>query len=63
MKISKLIEQLTKAKDMYGDQPLTTYDGFIGEVKIRPAKDGISYPLKEGKQNEIGIEILTKWSA
>ncbi len=62
MKISKLIEQLTKAKDRYGDKPLTTFDGFIGEVKITPAKDGICYPLKEGTQNEIGLEIMTQWS-
>lgn len=63
MKISDLINQLQKAQEAYGDLPLTTFDGFIGEVRISPAKDGICYPLEEGEQNEIGLEILTKWGA
>lgn len=58
MNISKLIKELEDAKRYYGDLPLTTYGGFITRVKISPAKDGIVYPLKEGEQNEIGIEIM-----
>lgn len=62
MKISELIKKLQNAKKHYGDMPLTTYDGYIGEVKITAAKDGIVYPLEAGTHNELGIEILTAWS-
>lgn len=62
MKISELIKNLEKAQQIYGDHPLTTYDGFVGEVKVSPAKDGICYPLKKGSHNELGLEILTRWS-
>lgn len=63
MKISKLIKQLQEAQRELGDHPMTTFDGFISGIKLSPAKDGICYPLKKGAHNEIGLEILTRWSA
>lgn len=57
MRVSELINHLEAAKKEYGDLPLTDFGGFIRFVKLTPARDGVSYPMKRGSQNEIGIEI------
>lgn len=61
MKISKLIEQLQTSQEKYGDLRLTDYSGFITQVKITAAKDGVVY-TKDGppsEYNELSIEMLT----
>lgn len=59
MKISKMITELEKAMEAYGDLPIFTYDGEIGIVRILGSKDGLS--LRGEKATEIVIEIQTKW--
>ncbi len=62
MLISKIIKKLQDAQKQYGDHPVATYDGFIGEISLSPAKDGVCYPLEPGTHNEIGIEIMTAYT-
>lgn len=59
MNISDLIKKLEEAKRLYGDHPVTTWDGYVQMVKLTPAKDGVSSPIEPGSHNEISLEILT----
>lgn len=61
MKINDLIKQLQKASKQHGNLPITTWDGYVGEVKIEPTVDGVSYPIDVNDINEISIEILTEY--
>lgn len=46
---------------MFGDLPLTTWDGFVYEVDLNPAIDGVIWPLPEGVAlNEMEMDIYTK---
>lgn len=61
MKISEMIKALEDAKRENGDLPVTTFSGFIQSVRLTACKDGISYPLKPGSQNEISMEIFSEY--
>lgn len=41
MKISQLLEELTKAMNAHGDLPVFTWDSAVGAVRLHPARDGI----------------------
>lgn len=60
MKISQLLEELTKAMTAHGDLPVFTWDSDVGAVRLHPARDGIEVtPLGEGDApNELIIEFV-----
>lgn len=60
MKISELIATLQNAQKTYGDHPVTTFDGFVRDVRIFVAKDGILHPIKRGTHNEISLEVISE---
>jgi len=60
MKISELISELQITKEIYGDLPLSTFDGFVYRIDLDPLVDGIAYPIDHSKVNEICIEIFTR---
>lgn len=57
MKISKIIEILQEAQEIYGDLPVSTWDGFVTGFKVDPCRDGC-VPLNEEDVNELNIEFF-----
>ena len=60
MKISQLLEVLTKAMGAHGDLPVFTWDSDIGAMRLHPARDGfVVTPLGDGDApNELIIEFI-----
>lgn len=61
MKISRMITELQRALAQYGDLPITTYDGEIGELRIEGSKN-FCRVTNDADATEIFVEIKTKWS-
>lgn len=58
MKVSELISELTTAVDLYGDLPVSTFDGSISSMLVTPIKDGRSIP-SDVTPDEFSIEFFT----
>ena len=55
MKISEFIAKLQDAQDRYGDHRLSTWAGFVLDVDILPAFDGVVHPIE--RINEITMDL------
>ena len=59
MTAKQLIRKIQKYVDEYGDLPLSTWDGFITNVRIEASNDGCI--LEEGEiADEFSLEIITE---
>tara|TARA_R100000655_G_scaffold46655_2_gene83629 strand:+ start:254 stop:472 length:219 start_codon:yes stop_codon:yes gene_type:complete len=58
MKASEMISELTAAIDLYGDLPVSTFDGDISSMLVTPLKDGSSIPSGD-LPDTFSIEFFT----